>query len=445
MQIVMIEPKLSGPHLLSEFHIPRLGLPILGTILKNQGHDVKIFAEEIKSVDLSEVEKADLVCISAITPTAPQSYQFAQKIKEMKIPVVMGGPHVTFCPEEALDFADYVIRYEGEEALPELVNALEDGNSLGSIHNLSYKNDGRKIHNSISSQVLNLDDSPFPDFSLIEGWEKSFVIPIETSRGCPFSCEFCCVHKMFKGVRFRNIESVVEEIKKLKPRHIFFPDDNFAINPERTKELLQSIRDNFSKPPLWSAQVRINTAQDKELLELIRETHCWRLFIGLESIDPDTLKEYNKQQTLEEIEEGIYTLHKYGIKIHGMFVVGSDADDLETIPKTVKFAKKTRLESFQLSILTPLPGTSLYQRLIKEGRLLYSRWKDWRKFDGLHSVFKSARFNKTQLENSLFEGMKNFYSKREIIKSLLRREFTNAMVKIYGRRSVIKIERANRM
>jgi radical SAM superfamily enzyme YgiQ (UPF0313 family) len=443
MNVVMIEPQIPTPHFLSEFHIPRLGLPLLGTILKEQGHGVKIFVEGIKPIDWGEVKKADVVCISILTPTAPRSYLLAKEIRRRGIPVIMGGIHATFCPDEALDFADYVIRYEAEEALPQLITALENGKPLATVPNLSYNYNGEKLHNHLSPKVPNLDDFPFPDFYLIQGWDSSFVTPIETSRGCPFSCKFCCVHKMFKKVRFRNIEKVVEEIERLKPRHIFFCDDNFVLNPERTKKLLQQILERMPKPPMWSAQVRIDiVTKAKGLLEVIKKTRCWRLFAGLESVNPDTLNEYNKRQTVTEIEEGVRLLRKRGIKVHGMFVLGADSDRIETVEQTIEFSKRAKIDSIQLTILTPLPGTSLYQQLQREGRLFPHGWREWAKFDGTNVLFKLATMDKSQLEAMIFKGMKRFYSWWEIIKSLLRWEFVNAAVKLYARRAITKIEKA---
>lgn len=443
MKIVMIETQIPTPHFLSEFHIPRLGLPLLGTILKKKGHQVKIFVEGIKPIDWSEIKKSDLVCISALTPTAPRSYLIAKEIKKLGKPVIMGGIHPTFCPDEALDFADFVLRYEAEETLPILVSAIESNKPLEEIPNLSYVYRGEKIHNPLSPHLPDLNQLPCPDYSLIQGWKPSFVTPIETSRGCPFSCTFCCVHKMFKGVRFKKIEKVIEEIEELKPRHIFFCDDNFVINPERTKGLLQRILEKFPKPPIWSAQVRIDLiTKAKGLLELIKKTRCWRLFVGLESINPDTLKEYDKRQNLKEIKEGIGLLRKWGIKLHGMFVIGADADRLETVEETIDFSKKARIDSIQLAILTPLPGTTLYQQLKEAGRLFPHTWKDWAKFDGTNVLFKLARMEKEQLEKMIFKGMKKFYSWGEIIKTFLRCEFINAAVKIYARRSINKIEKA---
>ncbi len=440
----MIDPKISGQHLSSDFHITRLGLPLLGTILKEQGHEVKIFVEEIKPVDWKDVEKADVACISTLTASAPVAYQYAQRIKEMEIPVVMGGVHATFCTDESLDFADYVVRHDGEKALPQLISSMEDGKSVEEIPNLSYHNNGKKVHNPISMNLPSLDEFPFPDLNLIEGWNKKFITPIETSRGCPFSCDFCSVHKMFRGMmRFRNIDSVVEELKRLKPRNIFFIDDNFALDIERTKKLLQLILDNFSKPPMWDAQVRIDTVMDKELLELIRKTRCSRLWIGFESINPNTLKEYNKRLSLEKIKEGITLVHKNKIKIHGMFIVGADTDNEETIHETIDFSKKAKIDSVQLAILTPLPGTSLYQRLQEENRLYPQSWKDWRKYDGTHVLFELKNSNNGQLEKELFKGLKDFYSIPEIFKTFLRGEFINAAIKWYGRGVVNRMEKIN--
>ena len=310
MYIIGIEPALPKPHYLSNLHLIRVGLSSLLTNLRNHGHQVKMYMEEVKFIDLeelkSEVKKADLVAISTISATQSRGDYFTKLIREeIGKPVVMGGPHVTFCPpEEALRFADYVIRFEGEISLPLLVEALEGKRSLDEIPNLSYQMKGEEIiQNPISPDLPDLDSSPFTDFSLISGWKNSYVVPIETSRGCPYHCTFCCVPKMFPKVRFRSLEAVVEEIKRLNPRSVFFSDDNFATKLERSKEFLTLMLRKLDRIPPWGAQVRINVGKDIEWLRLAKRTNCQLLCIGLESVNPGSLKEMRKKQTLKRLEK----------------------------------------------------------------------------------------------------------------------------------------------
>ena len=159
-KIVFVEPKSTHLHVYSRITIPRLGSVLLGTIMRNKGYDVRVYIEDIAPVDMTEVMSADLVAISAITSTAPQSYRLADQVRDAGIPVVVGGTHSTFLPDEALQHADFVVRGEGEFAFQELVDALEAGEGVEKIQNLSYRRDGRTVHNPERPKVANLDVNP---------------------------------------------------------------------------------------------------------------------------------------------------------------------------------------------------------------------------------------------------------------------------------------------
>jgi len=228
MRIVGIEPKNFKTHVFSAFKLPRLAMPLLGTILKNKGYKVKIFLEEWAPINEDAIKEADIIMISTITPTANRAYQLADYYKKKyKKTIIMGGPHASFLPEEALLHADFVIRGEGEKSLLKLVEFIERGsNDFSSIPNLSYKKNGNFYHNPLAKTFVNLDTLPIPDFSLVEGYDpkKLKIYPISTSRGCPYNCTFCAVVPMFgRKYRFRNEDLVIEELKNInKGQHVFF-------------------------------------------------------------------------------------------------------------------------------------------------------------------------------------------------------------------------------
>ena len=200
--ITMIEPRPPGYHIYSKFTLPRLGLPILGTMLASRGYDVKIYCQDIAGIDYHRVFASDVVMISTTTSTAPEAYRIADRVRSKGIPVVVGGPHVTFVPEEGLAHADYVVRGEGEETLMELMDALEQGKGLDRIAGISYWDGETARHNRHRSLLRDLDRLPAPDLTLIDHHEKIRITPIQTSRGCPFDCTFCSVTQMF-GRGFR--------------------------------------------------------------------------------------------------------------------------------------------------------------------------------------------------------------------------------------------------
>jgi radical SAM superfamily enzyme YgiQ (UPF0313 family) len=436
--IYFIEAKSPGSHIFSRVTLPRLGSILLATILKDRGFNTKVFIEDIAVPAWELLEDADLVCISSITSTAPRSYQIAERFRKMGIPVAIGGPHSTFMPEEGLQYADYVIRGEGEETLVELIEHLESNKPLNTIKGLSYKDtSGEIVHNPPRELVKNLDDSPIPDFSLVYKWGKTMVVPIATSRGCPFDCKFCSVIPMFgRRYRFKSIDRVIEEIKAVAPKkgHVFFIDDNFAASKKRTKTLLKALIDNNIKIE-WSAQVRTDIARDPELIELMQASGCFSVYIGFESINPQTLSLFNKRQCVEDIEYCVKLLKKHSINIHGMFVLGSDTDDIETIRLTEKYAKKLDIDSIQFMMLTPLPGTPVFEEMKQQGRLLHT---DWSKYDAHHAVFEPKLMTPFELHLETLKAMAKFYSWSTILRHLWRFDFFYGIIGLYGKRSVKK-------
>lgn len=426
-KVALIEPKPPGYHVYTAIALPRLGLPLLGAMLKRRGIEVSVYCQEIGDIDFDDVMHSDLVGISTTTSTAPAAYKIGRQLRNMGIPVMMGGSHVSFMPEEALQYCDYCVRGEGEYTMLELVDAIEAGSGFESIKGLSYRLGDEIYHNPDRGLVTDLDALPFPDLSLIRGHEKINITPVATSRGCPFDCNFCSVIKMFgRKCRERSIGNVIEELDQLRPEQIFFYDDNFTADKKRTKDLLDSM---LSKgiTPRWTAQARTDVVKDRELLKLMKRSNCFMLYLGLESVNPETLKEYNKRQSVEEIVESVRILHENGIMVHGMFVFGSDHDDVKSLQSTVKFALQNKIDTVQFLMLTPLPGTEYFDSLKEQGRLLID---EWHLYDGQHVVFHPNRMSPYELQKETFKGMKRFYSLRECIKMLCGLGCLKAILKV---------------
>lgn len=435
-KIIFIEPKPPNFHIFTKFMSPRLGTFILGSLMRQRGWEVGIYVEEMGAIDWSQVESADIVGISSITSTAPRAYKIADKIREIGIPVIMGGPHPTFLTKEALQHADFVIRGEGEHPLMAFIDAWEKTGDFSSVPSLSYKKNGTVVHNPALNHVPDLDTIPFPDFSLFKG-KKQFpaegsVLPIQISRGCPFSCSFCSVTPMFgKRYRFRSIENTLKELRQYMGRNhtVFFYDDNFAANPKHTKELLKAMikeKLNFK----WSAQVRVDVAKDIELVKLMKNAGCHTVFVGFESVNPESLDEMKKSQDVEDIVNAIKVLRKHHIHIHGMFMLGLDNDNRKTVKETVRFAKKYGITSGQFLILTPLPGSELYNSFKQKNRILF---KDWSLYDAHHVVFKPLNFSLVELQKAQIYCHKKFYSIRERIRKLIVGDLTGFFINFYAR------------
>jgi radical SAM superfamily enzyme YgiQ (UPF0313 family) len=430
-KITLVEPKAPGYHVYSRIALPRLGLPLLGAMEKARGREVSVYCQDLLPLDFDDLLRSDLVGISTTTSTAPEAYRIAERARAAGVPVVLGGSHVSFMADEALRYADYCVRGEGEETFSELIDALESGSEPVGVKGLSYRRGEEIVHNPDRGLICDLDRLPFPDLSLIRGHERISVTPVATSRGCPFGCNFCSVTRMFgRGYRFRSPENVVEELKSLQAEKVFFYDDNFTANRAHTKELLDKML-SAGVTPGWTAQVRADVARDRELLRLMRRSNCYFVYIGFESVNPATLAEFEKGQKVEEIVESIRVLHEHGIMIHGMFVLGSDSDTKQTIRDTVKFALRQRIDTVQLMSLTPLPGTPVFAQMESENRLLT---RDWSLYDGLHVVYNPKGMTPYDMQKEMMLATRRFYSLYQCAKMLVRPDWAAFVVHVLAGR-----------
>ncbi len=429
MKISLIEPKAPGRHVYSTVTMPRLGLPLLGTQLKEIGHEVKFIYGSSLDIHISDIAGSDLVGISATSSTAKEAYHLADIIKHMGIKVVMGGPHVTFLPEEALAHCDYVCRGEAEVSFLELVKYLEEDKELSHIGGLSWHKAERVVHNH-DADVVEINRLPIPDLSIFDEFNKMTTYPVMSSRGCPFDCTFCSVTAMFgHKIRLREIDLVLEELKQYAGKQVFFCDDNFTANPRRTKTLLQEMIKRKITPKWWCAQVRTDAARDEEMLKLMKQAGCGMVFVGMESINPKTLKSYNKKQEIADIELCIKKFHQYGIMLHGMFVFGSDNDIPQTIRDTVKFAARNKIDTVQFMILTPLPGSRTYKEMEEAGRLIT---RDWSLYDAHHVVFEPQMMLASTLQEETIRAFKEFYSLGSLGRNLFITGWRSVLFKAAG-------------
>jgi radical SAM superfamily enzyme YgiQ (UPF0313 family) len=352
---------------------------------------------------------ADLIGISILTSTAHRGYEIAKKFPKEK--VIMGGVHASLLPSEALEFARQVVVGEAEDVIVDVV-------------------EGRRREPIVQGRpVEDLDALPMPDFSLIQGYKKSpLITPISTSRGCPFDCSFCSVTKMFgRKYRFRSAESTIAEMKSRNARSFFFCDDNFTAHPKRTRHLLGLILKNkFRK---WICQVRCDVAKDKGLLDLMARAGCGVVCIGFESVNPKTLEAYQKKQTIAEIVDAIRSFHKRRIKIHGMFVLGGEHDSKNSVWETLRFAIKERIDTIQMMILTPFPGTKVYEDLAAQKRIFT---RDWSLYDGQHIVFRPNLLSARDLQLNVVRAYAKFYSLSRSIFFVFKLRLRHAMFGFIG-------------
>jgi radical SAM superfamily enzyme YgiQ (UPF0313 family) len=446
-RMVFIESQAPGFHIFSRFPLPRLGSFILATMMKERGWDVEVVLEQLGGVNYESLRSADLVGISTITPTAPGSYAIADRVRAMGIPVIMGGPHVTHLPDEAMEHSDFVVRGEGERALMAFADAWEGARDFSRVPNLTYRKSGEIVHNPIEPFLEDLDSLPHPDFSLLKGGLQQVanmrIIPVQTSRGCPFDCSFCSVTGMFgKGYRYRSTGHIIAELRKHDEpgNFIFFYDDNFTANRKRARDLLNAmIREGFGFH--WSTQVRVDVAGDEELVLLMKKAGCHTVFIGFESVNPASLEEMDKKQTVDDIARAIGVIKRAGIHIHGMFVYGFDEDTWESVEATIRFTRKVQISSLQFLILTPLPGSELYKKLIAENRILSTNWAH---YDTHHVVFRPRNFTPYELMRAQLFSHTKLYTWGEMARKLLQGNMIGLGLGYYAKNLNNKWQKINR-
>jgi radical SAM superfamily enzyme YgiQ (UPF0313 family) len=389
MKIELIFPALQKrARPLGRSTVPPLGLTLVAA-LTPPGIDVSLTDENVTPVDLDK--DVDLVGISAVTLAAPRAYEIADAYRRRGIPVVLGGVHPTLCPDEAAEHADSIVIGEAEGTWPTLVEDFAAG---------------RLRERYERSERPSLVGLPLPRRDLLAPNRYLFTGTVSTTRGCPFACSFCSVTAFFGHTyRSRPIDEVMAEIDTLKRnRFLFFTDDNIVASPRYAKELFRALVPCRKR---WVGQASINIAKEEELLALAAASGCVGLMIGLESVTPASLAAVQKRVNVpDEYGPAIKKIQAHGIAVHGFFIFGFDADEETVFERTIRFCRTVRLNTANFGILMPFPGTSLYESLDAERRILT---KDWRQYDD-NLVFRPKGMSVDALERGTRWAWQAFYS-----------------------------------
>ena len=353
--------------------LPSLGLLTLAGMTPEH-HDIHYVEIPDLHAEEGELEEFDLVAISSYSAQIDEAYELAHRYRARGIPTVLGGPHATALPNEAQKYCTSVILGEGEPVWLEL---LEDA-----------ENERLKLIYDARKRDFSLADAPMPAFELLD-ISKYNRLTVQTSRGCPHNCEFCAGSRLIcSHYKQKPVEKVLAEIDRICEiwQHPFieFADDNSFVNHAYWKELLPELKKRQIK---WFTETDLSVAEDHELLSMMRESGCAQVLIGLESPTEEPLRglEQNanwKQGRFAGYKDAVRTIQSHGITVNGCFITGLDGQTSGVFDDIYEFVRDAELYEVQITILTPFPGTALYERLKKQNRLIEpANWKMCTLFD----------------------------------------------------------------
>jgi radical SAM superfamily enzyme YgiQ (UPF0313 family) len=397
------------------FKFPHLSLPTLAAYTP-AGAEVDIVDEKFQAIP--DGRGYDLVGITAMTPLAPKAYRIADGFRSRGIPVIMGGYHPSVLPDEAAEHADSVCVGEAESLWPTIV-----ADAMAGRMKARYQ----------ANEFPCLEHIPQPRRDLLRvprspRFEHINVYFVQTTRGCPFRCSFCAVSSVLGGkLRHRPVEEVEGELASLgiarlasgqrRDRFhniVFFTDDNVIGHRSYAKSLLRMVASFNLK---WVGQASTNVADDPEILELLRDSGCMGLAIGFETLSQKNIRDVGKGvNRTQEYLERIRKIHAYGIGLAGNFIFGFDHDDPTTFDEVVRFVDAARLEGFYYSLLTPYPGTPLYEQMRSDGRIIQP---DWSLYDTDHVVYRPRLMDADTLERGYRWAWRRSLTYRSIFTRLL--------------------------
>jgi radical SAM superfamily enzyme YgiQ (UPF0313 family) len=348
-------------------------------------------------------DPTDLVALTVETYNARRAYQIAMQFRRRGVPVVMGGYHPTFLPDEALQFANAVVIGDAEGLWPQLVRDAQ-GDRL------------EKIYRQPDYPPLN---GFIPDRRIFRGKRYAPAALVQYGRGCRFACEFCSIHAFYgSNLRQRPVREVVAEIEALERKHIFLVDDNIFVDVLKAQELFQAL---IPLKIRWSCQISIDVAGDDALMKLLKKSGCTTAVIGFESLNERNLAQMKKKWNLRygDYATSVQKFRDQGVMIYGSFVFGYDDDTLASFDHCLEFALHHNFYLANFNPLTPMPGAKLYSRLHAEKRLIYNRWWLQPDYSYGQATFQPAGMTADQLTEGCFRARRQFNEYNSIFKRAL--------------------------
>lgn len=373
--------------------IPQLALFIIQGLTPKK-HTVRIVEQEYMTVDYDE--DCDVVGISCMTSNAVNGYKIAQEFKKRGKIIIMGGIHPTILPDEALQYADSVVIGEVEGVWEQVLIDIQNNNLQR-----TYNNPNPDLSRYIPK-----------DFSTLKSKRAFNILPLMTTRGCPYNCDFCCVSQIYgKKVKHIPVQNIVRDIVESRARNFIFLDDNIVGDRKYARELFNAIK------PLkirWIGQASISFADDTEMMKLARQSGCVGLFIGLESVVESQAEKFKKLRGgLKKTEESLRKIRKMGIIIQGSVIFGFDTDTHDIFQETLDFLIRNKISLASINILTPYPGTKLYEELKNEGRIINNSWEY---YDHHTVVFRPKNMTPLELQLNKIKTKEKFFNLWSLLK-----------------------------
>ncbi|MDD3739295.1 MAG: radical SAM protein [Lentimicrobiaceae bacterium] len=386
---------------------PPVALGIIAALTPDHW-DVKLIDENFDDFVFTE---ADLVAFTSFTASAPRVYEIAAIYKQHNIKTVYGGVHASLCPDEATNYVDVVVKGEAETIWAEILSDFENNNL-------------KRVYDGTRCDPVKF---PIPRYDLYN--KKYKLHGIITSRGCPMNCDFCSV-SVFSGTkqRLRDVDDILDEIEALPTKFFIFFDDNIIGYSQHGKERAIELFKGMVKRRLkkqWIAQVSLHVADEPEVLKWAAKSGCKILLIGIESEVSSGLKDVHKNLNLkigvDNYKKSFKKIHKYGISVLGTFIFGLDSDTPQMLSNRRDYIIKSSVDTYQASILTPLPETPLYKKLEKEGRITKTNYPDdWEYYNVLEPVFKPNNMSGEEMINVMDDVWHSIYNRRTARKKFIR-------------------------
>lgn len=401
MYIKLIQPKIQRRPMDTELKLrmsPPLGLYTIANMLRGE-HTVSVENENIRPVEF--YDRPDIVGITVTVDALPRAIEIAKIFRVQGIPVVAGGIHITTAPDSIPSGCfDSLCVGMAEGTWPYIIRDLENG-GLKPVYQCSRELTGRDIVS--------------PAYDIMDSSEYLYCNIVHTSRGCPFRCDFCYNSSRNRSYLKRPVEAVIRDIEAVNSKHVMFIDDNFAGDVTWAKSLVRAIQPLGIK---WNAAVSIDIAKHLDLLDLMKQSGCQSLFIGFESIHKSSVSGVHKiQNNTDTYESAIAAIHSRGIMINASFVFGLDSDSTDTFRQTLDWVVANRIETVTSHILTPYPGTALFDRLSSAKRIKTS---DLSLYNTAHVVFEPVHMSEEELYCGYLWMYKKIYSFRNIFKRMPR-------------------------